>query len=118
MQRFITAAILTFITSAAHAETCIFTTECFEGDDCTGTEFEMAVGTDDDGTTILETISETLRVTATISDGDTYETVTADAEGAEHRLTRTTGGDALYAVTLTEGPMTILYFGTCTASGE
>jgi len=112
------AALLTCIATAARAETCTFTTECFEGDDCTETEFEMTVGTGDDGATTLETISETLRVTATVSDDETYSTVTADAEGAEHRLTRTTGGDALYAVTLTDGPMTILYLGTCKASGE
>ncbi len=112
------AALLTCIATAAHSETCTFTIECFEGEDCTGTEVEMTVGTGDGGATTLETISETLRVTATVSDDETYDTVTAKVEGAEHRLTRTTGGDALYAVTLTEGPMNILYLGTCKASGE
>ena len=115
MRILIIAALMACTARAAYAVECSFTTECFDAEECTETDYSLVIGHDDYGIPILETISETLRVTAIAGDGENHSTVTATGEGAIHLLTRATGGDARYTVHLTEGPMTISYLGTCKA---
>ncbi len=118
MRTLSTAAFMVCMATAAHAMECTFTTECFDGEACAETDLEMTVAHNDHGLPTLETISETLHVTAIAGDGKTHSTLTATGEGAIHMLTRSTGGDARYTVHLTEGPIVISYLGTCKVGEE
>ena len=103
------------LAGAAHAETCTFDTECFDGDGCAETEFEATLGNDGDGNSVLSTISEDVTGETVTGEGGEHSVFTGIGPGAMHLLTRTADGTARYTVHLLEGPMAITYLGACKA---
>lgn len=118
MQKIILALIFASLASTAHAQTCTFTSECFDTEECTETDYELTIAHDDHGAPILESIAENLHVTAIGGDGDTHTTFIASTNAATHLLTRTTDGSARYTVHMADGPLMLSYLGSCTAAED
>ncbi|WP_456389162.1 hypothetical protein [Profundibacter sp.] len=92
---------------------CAFTQECFEGEACEDTTFEMGIEHSDDIPFVMQTMSENI-------EGDVFDNGAPDATStllgqtktATHLLTIQPGGAARYTVHM-QGPMAITYQGTC-----
>lgn len=102
------AAFLIFFLSGttAFAEVCTFTSECFEGEECSETMFEMTVEDDK-----LITDAETIPVGT--GGSDTVNVFVGYTNSAFHVLTREVNGEARYSTHLFEGIMMVNYMGTC-----
>jgi len=96
--------ILTISSSVAFADTCTFTTECFEGDGCYETDFSMEV-TESQFVTDAETI-----IAAPLP---LPQTVMGLTPTSVHIVTRSEDGSARYTTHMIDGPMMISYLGTC-----
>ncbi|WP_439122963.1 hypothetical protein [Marivita sp.] len=98
--------------AAAMETVCRFNTECFEGEDCTSTEYDVTITADPEAESglVLQTGSETLRGTGIRKDGPGHTIFVGDT--ALHVISASDNGTARYTVHL-EGPMTITYQGTC-----
>lgn len=92
--------------TAAAAEVCTFTTECFEDEGCNETMFEMTV---EDGKLITD--AETIPVGT--GGSDTVNVFVGYTNSAFHVLTREVDGAARYSTHLFEGVMMVNYMGTC-----
>ncbi len=103
----IAACVLTVcIGTTAQAETCTFTTECFENEACTESTFSMAI----EGNTLV-TDAETISVTS--GGSDTKGVFVGYTESAFHVLTREKGGAARYSTHIFDGVLMVNYLGTC-----
>ncbi len=91
---------------AALAETCVFTTECFEGEGCSDTDFSMEIA---DGALITD--AETIPVTS--GGSETVNVFVGYTSSAFHVLTRKVGAEARYSTHLFDGPLMVNYLGTC-----
>ncbi len=106
--------LIALLPASALAGPCTFTTECFETEACTETEFTLNIESaseDTDNARITsdaETISGTIAMPA--ADGILFQG--SNAAGA-HLLTAAPDGAARYSVQYFEGPMVITYHGTC-----
>lgn len=92
--------------AAAQAETCTFTTECFESEGCSETNFSMAI----EGDTLV-TDAETIPVTS--GGSETKGVFVGYTSSAFHVLTREKGGAARYSTHIFDGMMMVNYMGTC-----
>lgn len=94
---------------AAFAEACTFTLECFEGEECSATEFSMQV----EGGQII-TDAETFSVTR---GGSTEVAVYVGVtDSAFHLLTHdSVTGSARYSTHIFDGPLMVNYLGLCGA---
>jgi len=95
-----------FYGSSGYADVCTFTTECFEGDGCYETAFEMTV---ENGQIISD--AETIPVTSTVSDA--AEVFVGNSGSAIHVLTRGSDGAARYSTHIYDGMLMLNYLGTC-----
>lgn len=103
---FMLAAVLSLTSTVARAEVCTFTTECFEGDGCYETAFEMTV---ENGQLISD--AETIPVTSTVSEA--AEVFVGNSGSAVHVLTRGSDGAARYSTHIFDGMLMLNYLGTC-----
>ncbi|MEL6640035.1 MAG: hypothetical protein AAFP98_01780 [Pseudomonadota bacterium] len=106
MTRLFMSACTVCIGTSVGAETCTFTTECFEDEGCADTQFSMAI----DGNTIV-TDAETIVVTT--GGSDTKNVFVGYTETAFHVLTREKGGAARYSTHIFDGMLMVNYLGTC-----
>lgn len=88
------------------AEICVFTSECFESEACSETEFSVVI---EDGR--LTTDAETIPVTS--GGSETVNVFVGYTASAFHVLTRETDGGARYSTHIFEGPLMVNYLGTC-----
>ena len=98
------------LTGPAAAVECTFTTECFEGESCMETSFDMEID-DTDGARKLITPAETIRVV--LGGSNATRVYTGFTDSAFHLLSRGADGTARYTNHLTQGPMVVSYLGTC-----
>ena len=94
------------LASAAHAQTCTFTTECFEADGCSDTNYEITINGD-----TLVTISDTIPVQ--VSSTDTTTVYTGIKGTIAHMLSVNSDGPARYTSHIFGGPLVISYIGAC-----
>lgn len=94
------------VCNVAQAEVCTFVTECFEGDGCYETQFEMTI----DGNELI-TDAETIPVTT--GGSDTVNVFVGYSNSAFHVLTREIGGAARYSTHIFDGVLMVNYLGTC-----
>ncbi|MEM8979213.1 MAG: hypothetical protein AAGD04_07000 [Pseudomonadota bacterium] len=94
--------------AAAAEEICRFTTECFEGEACSETAFDMTIAGDK-----LITDAETIPVST--GGSATKNVFVGYTASAFHVLTREKEGAARYSTHLFEGLMMVNYMGTCTS---
>ncbi|MEM6406992.1 MAG: hypothetical protein AAF700_01100 [Pseudomonadota bacterium] len=99
---------LALATTPALAETCTFTSECYEGEACAETSYEIEIDFDN---AQMITPSETIAVN--IGGSPTLNVFAGFTQSAFHTLTRAKEGEARYAVHLFEGPQMVNYIGTC-----
>ena len=93
--------------------TCHFTTECFEGEACTDTDFGFVVNHDDQTGFVIQTDAE--NIGGLVFDNrfpDETSTLIGATETAYHMLTIAPDGAARYSVQM-QGPMVISYLGQC-----
>jgi len=93
--------------------TCHFTTECFEGETCTDTDFGFVVIHDDQMGFVIQTDAE--NIDGLVFDNrfpDETSTLIGAAETAYHMLTIAPKGAARYSVQM-QGPMVVSYMGQC-----
>ena len=96
--------------SAAFAETCSFTTECFDGDGCAETAFDLEIARDGGAVTLVSD-AETIAVSQ--GGSDAVRVFVGVTESGFHLLTHASEGAARYSVHLFEGPLMINYLGQC-----
>ena len=99
---------LCLLASPALSETCTFTTECYEGEACSETDYDVEI---DFANAQLITPAETISVN--IGGSPTLNVFAGFTQSAFHTLTRARAGDARYAVHLFDGPQMVNYMGTC-----
>jgi len=104
---FIFASLLAMSAPVA-AETCNFTSECYEDESCAETTFSMEVHPDK-----LVTDAETIPVGT--GGSDTVNVFVGYTANGFHVLTREVNGQARYATHYFEGPIMINYIGTCSS---
>ncbi|MEP5761128.1 MAG: hypothetical protein ABJ327_17795 [Litoreibacter sp.] len=97
---------LALCASPALAEMCSFTLECFEGEACSETAFDIEI----EGQTLV-TDAETIPVE--ISGSETLGVFTGNTGSAIHVLTRERHGDARYSTHIFDGPLMVNYLGSC-----
>lgn len=102
-----TCIAVTFASQAAAFE-CTFTTECFETDSCSDTQFSMDV--DVPLQTVTTDFGDLGVVAVQSKDGNFI--LFASGDGAEYMLTTNEGGARL-STHLTDGPMVVTYHGRC-----
>lgn len=105
-----TYAVLLSCLSAvpAAAQTCAFTTECYEAEPCQDTSFALSAALDE---AKLITDFGDLVVVGVKSEGS-LTTIFATGEGAEYLLSRNADA-ARFTTHANEGPAAITYIGTC-----
>ncbi len=91
---------------AVVAETCTFTTECFEAENCSETDFSMIV---DRGKILTD--AETIPVTR--GGSDEVAVYVGFSGSAFHLLTHNANGFARYTTHIFSGPMVVSYLGEC-----
>ena len=92
---------------------CRFTTECFETEVCTDTDFSFAVNHNDDLGFVIQTDAENIGGLVFDNRGtDAASTLIGQTETAYHMLTINPDGAARYTVHMA-GPMMISYAGQC-----
>ncbi len=98
----------------AVAQTCSFTTECFDGDGCSETSFSFEIETEG-GATRLVSDAETIP----LSQGGSDETrvYVGVTESAFHLLTHSAEGEARYSTHIYDGPLMLNYLGRCEVAG-
>lgn len=106
IKHFTLMATLALTATGALAETCTFTTECFEAEACQETNFEITI----EGDTLV-TIAETIPVTS--GGSDTKGVFVGYTSSAFHVLTREKSGPARYSTHIFDGMMMVNYMGTC-----
>ena len=92
---------------------CHFTTECFESESCTDTDFSFAVNHNDDVGFIIQTDAE--NIDGLVFDNrfpEETSTLIGQTETAYHMLTIAPDGAARYTLHM-QGPMVVSYMGTC-----
>ena len=94
------------LSGGAWAETCTFTTECYEAEGCEETNFTMEVQRDK-----LITDAETIPVGT--GGSDTVNVFVGYTASAFHVLTREVDGQARYVTHLFDGPVMVSYLGAC-----
>jgi len=107
MKIFTIAAVAVCLSASnVAAEVCTFVTECFEGDGCYETNFEMTVEDDK-----LITDAETIPVGT--GGSDTVNVFVGYTDSAFHVLTREINGQARYSTHIFDGILMVNYLGTC-----
>ncbi|MEP5152539.1 hypothetical protein [Planktotalea sp.] len=98
---------------------CTFATECFEGEACTDTTFEMEVSGRAGGLVETDMVVEANLVSVNgttpvlgVRSG-TAMSLSGGTFDARELLTIATGGDARYSLHYVEGPLVISYLGSC-----
>jgi hypothetical protein len=105
--KFLPVVLITLLTAApALAETCTFTTECFEGEACSDANYTVTI----DGAQLI-TDAETISVG--IGGSNELSVYAGATQNAFHLLTRTKAGDARYATHIFDGPLMVNYIGRC-----
>lgn len=102
------AAATSSVALPALAQTCTFTTECYEAEACQDTSFSLTAALDD---AKLVTDFGDLTVVGVKNDAP-VTTVFATGEGAEYLLSRN-AGTARFTAHSNDGPTSITYLGTC-----
>ncbi len=99
---------------------CSFTTECFETEACSDTDytFSLARTTDTDALWQMTTPSETLPAMPYRPEGAGLVIVTGEGAGAAHITALSDDGKARYVTMLHDGPMLVTYHGTCVETGQ
>ena len=110
MMKFVAAPFALILLTAlpAAAQTCTFTTECYESEPCQDTQFSLTAQLDD---AKLVTDFGDLTVVGVKSDRG-LTAVFATGEGSEYLLTRQ-GDNARFTAHSNDGPAAITYMGTC-----
>lgn len=107
ISRFAVAALM-FSPFSGVAQSCNFTTECYETEPCQDTSFALTAALDD---AKLVTDFGDLTVVGVKRDG-VLTTVFVTGEGAEYLLSRN-GDTARFTAHSNEGPAAITYLGRC-----
>jgi len=92
---------------------CHFTTECFESEPCSDTDFGFAVNHNDDVGFIIQTDAE--NIDGLVFDNrfpEETSTLIGQTETAYHMLTIAPDGTARYSLHM-QGPMVVSYMGQC-----
>ena len=113
--RFLIALLLSPSMAFAGDEfaSCHFTTECFESEACSDTDFRFVVNHDDDLAFVILTDAEDIDGLVFDNRGqDAASTLIGMTDTAYHMLTINPDGAARYSVHM-EGPMAIFYSGQC-----
>lgn len=98
-------------TGPALAAICTFSTECFEGDGCTETSFQVEIVGNAEGGALLITDAETVP----LSQGGSPETrvYVGITQSAFHLITQSAAGDVRYSNHIYDGPLMVNYLGVC-----
>ncbi|MEM9342677.1 MAG: hypothetical protein AAGA87_06495 [Pseudomonadota bacterium] len=91
--------------------TCIFDTECLEGEACADSGFTLSIESGG-----IVTDAETIPVADTLTAGGATA-VSGASGGGFHLISIAEGGAARYSAHLPAAEMSILYIGTCTEAG-
>ncbi len=109
--------VLAALTPPARAQepfaTCRFTTECFEAEPCTETDFSFTISHHDELGFLIRTDAED--IAGLVFDNyfpDATSALIGTTDTAYHMLTIAPGGAARYSVHM-EGPMMVSYAGRC-----
>ncbi|WP_371171130.1 hypothetical protein [Aliiroseovarius sp. 2305UL8-7] len=109
MKHLLTATAISVLPALpAMAQTCTFTTECYETEACQDTQFSLTARLDD---AKLVTDFGDLVVVGVKSDAP-LTAIFASGEGSEYLLSRN-GDTARFTAHSNEGPASITYLGTC-----
>ncbi|SHE29831.1 hypothetical protein SAMN05444273_10117 [Litoreibacter ascidiaceicola] len=92
------------------ADTCTFTTECFEAEACADSAFSVAIE-QKDGATLLVSDAESFPVS--VGGSDAVRIYVGVTESAFHLMSRATDGTARYSTHLYDGPLMVNYLGNC-----
>lgn len=102
--------VLACLATPAVAIECNFKTECFEGEACIDTAYDISIE-ENDGATTLVTVAETIPVS--LGGSDVMRVYVGVTDSAFHLLSRAADGTARYTNHLFQGPMVVSYLGTC-----
>ncbi|MCY4179342.1 MAG: hypothetical protein OXC60_16605 [Litoreibacter sp.] len=96
------------IASPALAETCTFTLECYEGEACADTSYEIEIDLDN-----AQLITPSGNIAVNIGGSPTLNVFAGFTQSAFHTMTRAKEGEARYSVHLFDGPQMVNYMGSC-----
>ena len=105
--------LLTLAWAGDEFATCHFTTECFESEPCSDTDFGFVVNHNDDVGFIIQTDAE--NIDGLVFDNrfpEETSTLIGQTETAYHMLTIAPDGTARYSLHM-QGPMVVSYMGQC-----
>lgn len=102
------------VNAASAASLCSFVIECYEGEACQETQFDLTFRAGTGGPNEMELVTDAETIGVAVGGNGNYAHLAGMTETGFYVLTLASGdGTARFTTHLAEGPQSVTYMGTC-----